>query len=356
VRIDAPAADAKVSGLLTVSGTIYDEDPNLSDPGFMTASILIDGVFQGNATTGQNRPDVCAQQQLPGCPGIGFLRVINLKAAGLAPGSHTLQIRGVNAKGGFQDFPETPLTFIVEEGDGPLPVAAIESVTDGDVWTGPLVLSGYAYSTVSRVRFVDVIIDSVAYNRASYGLSRTDICSTEAAGAANCPAVGWFTLANTPTAGPVLTNGEHTLQLRITEDNGRISYQPETPVKITVENPANEPPKGIVTEPANAQRVSGTINIAGHAWDSDGRVNQVVLVIDGIQRSLLRYGLPRPDVCAALPDVAACPNIGFEGTFDTRLLPNGAHLLGVGIIDNTGGATLVPGLTNTGMNIIVNNP
>ena len=352
VRIDSPAPDAKATGVLPVRGIVYDTDTFVS-----VVHILIDGVFQGNATRNQPRADICAQERLPGCPNIGFAQNIDVKAAGLKPGPHTLQIRAVNAKGGFQDYPETPLPFTVEDGDGPLPTAVIETAKDGDVWKGMVALRGYAYSAASRVTAVDVIIDDIVYSRAMYGQPRADICGADAAGAPNCPAIGWQTMLNTTAAIPALRNGEHRLQVRITEDSGRISYRPESPLKVTVDNPANEPPKGVVTEPTNLQRVSGMLTISGHAWDPDGRIASVFLLIDGVQRgAAIRYGLPRPEACAALADVAACPNIGFEGTYDTRTLSNGAHRLGAILRDDAGRAVIIPGLTTAGMNIIVDNP
>jgi len=351
MRIESPAPDATVSGVLNIRGIVYDTDVFLS-----AASILIDGVFQGNATINQPRADICAQERLPGCPSVGFSRLINLDAAGIKPGAHTLRIRAVNAKGGFQDYPETPMPFTVADGPGPLPKAAIETAKDGDVWTGPVTLRGYAYSAASRVNAVDLIIDNIVYSRAAYGLNRADICGGEAAGAPNCPGVGWQATFNSATIAPVLRNGEHRIQLRITEDNGRTTYQPDASITVKVDNPVNEVPKGVLTEPTNAQRVSGAINISGHAWDPDGRVTQAILVIDGAQRLLLRYGIARPEACAVLADVTACPNIGFEGTFDTRTLTNGNHRLGVLIVDNSGRTVLVPGITNAGLNITVDNP
>ena len=81
-----------------------------------------------------------------------------------------------------------------------------------------------------------------------------------------------------------------------------------------------------------------------------------ILLIDGAPRATLRYGLARPEACEALPSIAACPNIGFGGTFDTRTLANGAHRLGVLVVDNGGRSVVVPGITAAGMNITVDNP
>lgn len=353
VRIESPAPDATINGILNVRGIVYDEDTLVS-----AVNILIDGVYMGAASRGQSRPDICTTPTtLPGCPSVGFLSSLNLKGLGLKPGPHTFQIRAVNFKGGFQDYPESPLPFIMEDGDGPLPVGGIDSPKDGEVWKSLAVLRGFAYSKATRVAAVDLLIDGVAYGRTTYGLGRADLCTNgPATGSANCPGIGWQTIIDTTAETPALRNGEHTVQIRITEDNGRVSFQPETPVTVKVENPENKVPTGTITAPVNLQRVSGVINITGHAYDPDGRVAQVLLIVDESSRGTLRYGTARPELCATLTGVAACPNIGFDGTLDTRLLSNGNHRLGVVIFDNIGGYTIAPGITNGGMNVIVDNP
>jgi extracellular elastinolytic metalloproteinase len=354
VRIESPAPDASVAGVLTVRGIVYDEDTLVS-----SVNYLIDGVFRGILPRGINRPDICTTPAtLPGCPSVGFLANLNVKALGLKPGPHTFQLRAVNFKGGFQDYPESPLTFTVEDNDGPLPIGGFDTLKDGDVWTGFVPVRGFAYSKSTRVTAVDLIIDNIAYGRTSFGVARPDLCAANgpANGAVNCPGVGWVTAINTTSEGPALRNGEHSVQIRITEDNGRITYQPETPVVVTVENAVNKLPIGVITTPTNAQRVSGVINISGHAYDPDGRFLAVYLLIDDQIRATLRYGNPRPEVCATLTGVAACPNIGFDGTFDTRLLANGNHRLGVLLLDANDATVVAPLITNAGMNITVNNP
>jgi hypothetical protein len=55
--------------------------------------------------------------------------------------------------------------------------------------------------------------------------------------------------------------------------------------------------------------------------------------VDGSSYTAIPYGTALPDVCAQLPDVAACPRIGFAVNFDTTRLSNGPHVLGV-FVDN----------------------
>ncbi len=354
VRIESPAPDAKVAGVLTVRGIVYDEDTLVA-----SVNILIDGVYRGTVARGQSRPDICTPQNtLPGCPSIGFLSNIDVKALGLKPGPHTFQLRAVNFKAGFQNYPESPLNFTIEDNDGPLPIGGFDTLKNGDILTGFAQLRGFAYSKSTRVTAVDLIIDNIAYGRTSFGVTRADLCAANgpATGSPNCPGVGWVTAIDTTSEGPALRNGEHRVQVRITEDNGRITYHPETPVVVTVDNPANKLPIGVVTTPTNLQRVSGVLNISGHAYDPDGRFLLVYLLIDNQIRATLRYGNARPEVCATLSGIPACPNIGFDGTFDTRLLSNGPHRLGVLLLDGDDATVVAPLITNAGMNIIVDNP
>jgi hypothetical protein len=65
--------------------------------------------------------------------------------------------------------------------------------------------------------------------------------------------------------------------------------------------------------------------------------------VDGSSYTAIPYGTALPDVCAQLPDVAACPRIGFAVNFDTTRSSNGPHVLGVL-------------LRKGGINVFVDNP
>lgn len=350
-RLDSPLPEATVSGSLVVRGIAYDTDVPVT-----AVHVLVDGRFWGNATLNQPRPDICSAENLPGCPAIGFIRTIGLSGSGLAAGPHRLQLRVVNARGGFADYPADPLTFTITDQQAPSPVAVIETPAAGTSWSGSVNVLGYAYSASARVTAVDLIIDGVAYGRASYGLSRAALCApgAEAAGSPNCPGIGFAGFVDTRADSLGLANGEHKLQIRVTEESGRVTHLAER--TIVVNNPANLPPQGVLTSPPNAAVVSGTIDVLGHAWDPDGRIVQAFVAIDNAVTAPLRYGVPRPEACAQLSDVAACPNIGFEGTFDTRRLSNGSHRLAVYVIDNQGKLIFFPALTSGGINITVSNP
>jgi hypothetical protein len=56
----------------------------------------------------------------------------------------------------------------------------------------------------------------------------------------------------------------------------------------------------------------------------------------------LTYGRPWSQLCEVIENAPyACPNIGFEGEFETRLLPNGLYSLGVRLADNNNSTALL---------------
>ena len=97
------------------------------------------------------------------------------------------------------------------------------------------------------------------------------------------------------------------------------------------------------------------MTISGFAYDPDGRVTSVLLLVDGLSYGTIPYGRPRPEVCAFLQGVAACPNIGFEMEFDSRRLSNGTHVVGVGLVDDRGATVVIPDQVLSGMNVLVQN-
>jgi hypothetical protein len=122
-----------------------------------------------------------------------------------------------------------------------------------------------------------------------------------------------------------------------------------------VNNEPNEAPRGFLTSPANGQRVSGTLLVWGWAWDPDGKIESVQLLADGFVRATVPYGDTRPGQCEALPDVPACPNIGFAFEFNTRTLLNGPHVLGIRVTDDRGKSVVIPQNAMNGTTIIVEN-
>ncbi len=205
------------------------------------------------------------------------------------------------------------------------------------------------------VNSVDIMLDGVTYGTASYNQKRDDVCGGQSPVPPNCPRVGFTYSLDTRTGSMMVPNGPHTLQVRARDKLGRYTLIPETPLNVTVNNPVTAAPMGALSTPQPNDVVSGTIQISGYAWSPDNRVSSVSVLVDGATAATLTYGQPRPTECAALPKVAACPNIGFGGNLDTRRFSNGPHALGVSIRDVNGNSIIVPALIRNGKNVIVQN-
>ena len=348
--LETPAADATVKDILTVSGVAGDSDS------ISGVDILIDGMLRGSASVSLSRADFCAIQRIPNCPFVGFSTDINLSAIPLSPGAHSIQLHARNSHGGIAVFPEQPRSFIVDGTPSRLPVGKIEAPLDGASVTGTVPVTGYVYAPDLRISSVTILIDGLSYAPATLAVSRTDICSALPAPAPpNCPRIGFQVNLNTASTGVWLPNGAHKMQLRVQDSLGRITVLPDTPVNFTVTNADRAPSQGVLETPKLGETLSGVINLTGYAYAPGGRVTSVQVLIDGGSVGTLTYGGARPDACANLTDVTACPNIGFTGTFDTRRFPNGPHVLGIGIVNATGSGTVIPQLARYGMSVIIQN-
>jgi hypothetical protein len=288
---------------------------------------------------------------------VGYQTSLDLAGLGLAAGSHDLRVRATNTRGATTDFPDTPVSFIVDAAPGRLPKGAIEAPASGATISGTVQFRGYAYFDDLLVRRVDLLIDGLTYPSATYGLSRPDICNALAAPKPpNCNNVGWTVTFNTRTGIPPLPDGPHGMQLRVLDETGRFTLLPDAPVPIVVKNGAQTSPVGALTSPKPNDRLTGTVTVSGYAYSPGGVITTVFVLLDGSAVALASYGTPRPDDCAKLPGVDACPNIGFSATFDTRTVPNGPHVLGVFIRNDQGLSIITPLSDSYGMNVTVDNP
>ena len=79
------------------------------------------------------------------------------------------------------------------------------------------------------------------------------------------------------------------------------------------------------------------------------------MIYDNLFADLAGYGTPAADVCAALPGVAACPNIGWTFDLDTRRLSNGNHKITVQITDSAGVISTLPSIGQPTISVTVKN-
>ncbi|MBM3796728.1 MAG: hypothetical protein FJW31_22340 [Acidobacteria bacterium] len=317
--------------------------------------VYIDGVFRALASRQGPRPADCGAPAATGdCA--EFLFNVNLAALGIEPGRHDLKLCAVNWRGGFSDDP--PVAFNVEPGQNVPVVGMLEAPAAGAEITGVVRLRGYAYSQGVRVTGVEVMVDGLTLLRIPLLLPRPDICTGLNPLPVNCPAVGFDIGLNTGTV--LIAPGLRRIQMRAVDETGRLTLFPETPLEITVKAAAaaNVMPRGVLVTPSHNDKLKGTVNIWGYGWDPDGRIIAAQLVINGQTRATIPYGEPRPGECPSLPDVPACPNIGFALDFDTTVLKNGPNVLGVRLIDNQGGSVILPAPLSPnrdGLTVIVEN-
>jgi YD repeat-containing protein len=93
--------------------------------------------------------------------------------------------------------------------------------------------------------------------------------------------------------------------------------------------------------PASGATLSGTTTMSG--WAVEGLnavgpnpISSVAIFVDGTQMGSATYGLPRPDVCAALPGRPGCPNVGWSYNLNASVLTPGIHTLKVVATDSAG--------------------
>jgi hypothetical protein len=348
-RIDEPAAGATVRGLLQLSGLVWDRSTFV-----LRGDVLIDGRLAGRV--GQSflpRPQFCATNNLVNCATMSA--TLDLAGLGAAPGRHTVQIRALNGRGGVTNIPEEPLAFTLVEGQQSPSIGWIDAPADGGTARGTVVVRGWAGNPTTRVTAVDVLVDGLTVGRAAANQIRNDVCDAIRPAPLGCPLVGFTLNWNTASTNLPFDDGPHQLQIRALDTAGRYTLIPEVPFTVNLDNGPNQLPVSVLVTPANNETLSGVVRIWGYGWDPDGTVLGATLVVDGEGRATVPYGEPRPGECAALPDVRACPNIGFALEFDTRQLTNGPHVLGVVLFDDKLASSYSGGPNRRGINVVVDN-
>jgi hypothetical protein len=334
--ITAPQPGAHVQDLLTISGTATDSTI------LRSVDIFIDGVQRTRIGLSGTRASWNAG-------------TFNLPSLGLKPGDHTVQVRVTNAAGATSDVPSPAVAFTMDPGMASLPMVAIERPMAGATITGNLTVSGYAYDADLRVSAVDTLIDGVTRGVTSYGTSRTDICGPLSPAPPNCPAVGFTGTFGTVEANPPISNGKHTLQVRVRDAMGRLIFYPDTPITFTVNNPPIAKIIGVLETPNTNATLSGVTTISGYVYSPGHRITSVSVRVDGTIYASQTPNLSRPDLCPGLPDADLCPAIGFRVTIDTSQFLNGPHIVGVRAVNELGDFLVFPAEVNGGINIFTKN-
>jgi len=239
-----------------------------------------------------------------------------------------------------------------------IPSVQIDMPASGATVSGTATVAGWAIDNVSTVGTaigsVQVLVDGTPVGAATYGVSRPDVCAAYP-GRAGCPNVGFSYSLNTATLAP----GSHTITVTATDS----ASPPDTgsaTVTIIVSSGGPVIPSVHIDMPASGATVSGTATVAGWAIDNTSTVGTAIgsvqVLVDGTAVGMATYGVSRPDVCAAYPGRAGCPNVGFSYSLNTATLAPGSHTITVTTTDSASppdtGSTTVTVIVGSGGPVI----
>jgi hypothetical protein len=182
-------------------------------------------------------------------------------------------------------------------------------------------------SVGTAIGSVQVQVDGTAVGTATYGITRTDVC-TAYPGRPGCPNVGYVYSLNASTLSP----GSHTITV-VATDTDATPDSGSNSVHVTV----GPPPTVSIDSPTAGSVVSGTINVTGWALDTSGTgtvISNVQVLVDGVSAGTATYGIVRNDVCALYPSGPNCPNVGFTFSLNTATYAPGAHTITVTATDS----------------------
>jgi len=92
----------------------------------------------------------------------------------------------------------------------------------------------YAWFYDTHLLSADVLVDGITFGAATYGLTRTDICTPLPAGTPGCPNIGFIFSLNPKSTTLPIAAGNHTLAVRVRDELGNFTGIPSTPLTITV--------------------------------------------------------------------------------------------------------------------------
>jgi hypothetical protein len=232
------------------------------------------------------------------------------------------------------------VVFLASRGSAQ-PFGSIDSPTEGQTVSGVVSVSGFVLDA-NTIDHIDLLVDGAFVATAEMNLPRLDVLLL------------FPTYANSPTAQPgfltsfvasSLSNGAHTVSIRVTESASQAQTIVAT-VHVVVDNTINQAPFGFIDVPgaADLTGVTGVLTVYGWALD-DTAVDHVDFLIDGQivagsvgsgAPSTAIYGITRPDVQAAFPNVPNSLNSGFQANIDSTAFVDGIHILSVRAFDNLG--------------------
>jgi hypothetical protein len=240
-------------------------------------------------------------------------------------------------------------------------VFAIETPAPGATVSGIVEVHGYVLDQ-RGVSGVTLVVDGTELHDADINQPRADV-RLKYPGFDGGP----FELApgfTTSFLASNFTDGTHTLAVKVTYSNGEEDVLGQR--EITVDSGLNQAPIGGVDSPRDPNVagmqdiVSGAYPVVGWAIDDQGIRQQlspagcdlandadchiladIEVLVDGYVVGQAIYGLPRPDVANAHPDVDTAFDSGFQMNLDTTRFANGPHMIAVRAWDVLGASRVL---------------
>jgi beta-N-acetylglucosaminidase len=318
--MDSPASNSTVKGDIDVSGWFLDPS------GVAKVEVLVDGNVVGAAQYGLPRSDVGNAYPEYQNPNSGYKYILNTRT--LTNGQHTIAVRETGNSGLV-----TNLQMVKVNVQNSATIRGyIDSPSNGMTIKGDFDVSGW-FLDASGVNKIEVLVDGKVTGIAQYGLPRTDV--GKAFPEYQNPNSGYKYTLNTRN----LSNGQHTLTIRETGNNGAINTLDS--VKFNVQNAAV---RGYLDAPTNNSTIKGDTVISGWFLDASG-VSKIEILVDGKLIGTAEYGLSRTDVGNAFPEYQNA-NSGYRYTLNTKAFTNGQHTITVKETGNNGVVTTMQSNVN----------
>jgi len=362
--LDTPQPDATVFGLQEVSGYILGDGSGCGAPWqwrqcdwgdalVLGVDLYIDGGYVASADLYQPRYDILLAY--PWYAGTPFERpgfATSFDSRDFSNGDHTLFVRVAFADGTEQDYGQR--TVIVNNLLNQAPFGELELPGANQPMNGVFPVTGWALDD-GEVALVEVLVDGMAVGQALTGMHRPDI-GHRFPSHPDAEYAGFVRMLNTT----VLTNGIHSVSIRVTDDDGASLVIGRRFVQ-TFNTGYNLPPFGQIDhpipnhimyakgcsepggwstppfeDPQVTELITGWVLDVGSRTDLGG-VAYVQLLLDGViledtylgsdywpwlDLDVNYYGHPRMDILRMFPDVPNAKDSGFAFLMDVSDLIN----------------------------------
>jgi N-acetylmuramoyl-L-alanine amidase len=216
------------------------------------------------------------------------------------------------------------------------PIGCMDAPANGSTVKGQIGIRGW-FLDGNGVSTLDVLVDGTVTGQAVYNDSRPDV--QNAYPAYNNGNSGYhYTLDTTK-----LSDGIHTIAIRETGANGRVTALPASTVTV-----ANV--KGYMDTPLNGKTLIGTTTVSGWLLDESGIASLDVLV-DGVAVGQALSGDARPDILKAFPNYSGSATAGYHFDLDTTKFSDGQHTIAIRETGKNGHVTTLPSSTVTIANV-----